>query len=142
MLLVKMNFIPKRGLIQYSSVEDPHFFRDGGEDFEGLIDLFATVLAGHDGANTGFTFGDGGEGDAGGHDSGVEESAGKVHGSATVADDDGCDGSFTFWGGVAADVETGVGELLFEVVGVVPETLDTIGFAFQDVEGGYAGGSD
>ena len=100
------------------------------------------MFAGHDGANTGFTFGDGGEGDAGGHDSGVEEGAGEVHGAAPVADDDGCDGGLAFWGGVAAYVEAGVGELLLEVRGVGPEAVDTVGLVFEDVEGGDAGGGD
>ena len=100
------------------------------------------MLAGHDGADAGFAFGDGGEGDAGGHDSGVEEGAGEVHGAAAVADDDGGDGGFALWGGVAAYVEAGVGELLLEVVGVVPEALDAVGLVFEDVEGGDAGGGD
>src|ERR1700756_4956782 len=103
-----------------SGLQNSHLFGDGGEDFEGLIDFGSGVFAGHDGADAGFALGNGGEGDAGGHDSGVEESAGEVHGSAAVADDDGSDGGFTFWSGVAADVEAGVGELFFEVVGVVP----------------------
>ncbi len=93
-----------------------------------MIDFRSGVFAGHDGANAGFAFGDGGEGNAGGHDSGVEEGPGEVHGAAAVADDDGGDGGFAFWSGVAADVEAGVGELLFEVVGVVPEALDAVGF--------------
>ena len=123
-------------------MENSHFFGDGGEDFEGLIDLGAGVLAGHDGADAGLAFGDGGEGDAGGHDAGVEESAGEVHCRAAVADDDGGDGGFAGRGGVAADVEAGVGELLLEVVGVVPEALDALGLVFENVEGGDAGGGD
>ena len=123
-------------------LQDAHFFGDGGEDFEGLIDLCAGVFAGHDGADAGFALGDGGEGDAGGHDAGVEEGAGEVHGAAAVADDDGGDGGFAGGGGAAADVEAGVGELLLEVAGVVPEALDAFGLVFEDVEGGDAGGGD
>src|SRR5271156_3607194 len=99
-------------------LQNSHLFRDGGDDIKGLINFPAGVLAGHDGANAGFTVGDGGKGDAGGHDAGVEEGAGEVHGAAAVADDDWCDGGFAFWSGVAANVEAGVGELLLEVVGV------------------------
>ena len=66
------------------------------------------MFAGHDGADAGFAFGDSGEGDAGGHDAGVEERAREVHGASAVADDDGSDGGFAFWGGAAADVEAGV----------------------------------
>ena len=125
-----------------SNVEDPHFFRDGSEDFEGLIDLGTSVFAGHDGANAGFTFGHGREGDSCGHDAGVKEGAGEVHGFAAVTDDDGGDGRFTPGRGAAAYVEAGVGELLFEVVGTVPEALDAVGLVFEDVEGGDAGGCD
>ena len=107
-----------------------------------LIDLGAGVLAGHDGANAGFALGDGRKGDAGGHDSGVEERAGEVHGATAVADDDGGDGGFALWGGVAAYVEASVGELLLEVEGVVPQALDAVGFGFEDVEGGDAGCGD
>jgi len=100
------------------------------------------VFAGHDGANTGFTFGDGGEGDAGGHDSGVEEGARELHGAAAVADDDGGDGGLAFGGGVAADVESGVGELLLEVGGVGPEAVDAVWLVFEDVECSDAGCCD
>ena len=95
------------------------------------------MFAGHDGANTGFALGDRGEGDASGHDSGIEEGAGEVHGTASIlrsADDDGRDGSLAFWRRVAADVEARVGEPLLEVVGVVPEALDAVGLVFQNVE--------
>src|SRR5580704_14898967 len=123
-------------------LQNSHLFRDGCEDVKSLIDLGACMFAGHDGANAGFSLGDGGEGDAGGHNAGVEEGAGEVHGAAAVADDDGSYGGFAFWRGVAADVEAGVGELLLEVVGVVPEALDAVGFVFENVEGGDAGGGD
>jgi hypothetical protein len=75
-----------------SGGKDPHFLGDRSEDFEGLVDLSAGVFAGHDGANASFAFGNGGEGDASGHDAGVEEGAAKVHGATAVADDDGGDG--------------------------------------------------
>ncbi len=61
---------------------------------------------------------------------------------AAVADDDGSDGGFAGGCGVAADVEAGVGELLLEVVRVVPEALDAVGLVLEDVEGGDAGGGD
>src|SRR5277367_897924 len=122
--------------------QDRHFSGDGRKDLEGLIDFGAGVFAGHDGADAGLALGDGGEGDAGGHDAGVEEGAAKVHGTATIADDDGGDGGFALWGGVAAYIEAGVGELLLEVDGVVPEALDAVGLVFENVEGGDAGGGD
>src|ERR1700744_170163 len=75
-----------------SGGKDPHFLGDRSEDFEGLVDLSAGVFAGHDGANASFAFGNGGEGDASGHDAGVEEGAAKVHGATAVANDDGGDG--------------------------------------------------
>ena len=132
----------KRHLLKGLSVEDTHFSGDGGEDLEGLIDLFAGVFAGHDGADAGFALGDGGEGDACGHDSCIEEGFAEVHGSAAVSDDDGSDGGFAGRSGAAAYVEAGVGELLLEVAGVRPETLDALGFLFEDGEGGDAGGRD
>ena len=100
------------------------------------------MFAGHDGANAGFAFGDCGEGDAGGHDTCVEERAGEVHGATTVADDDGGDWGFALWGGDASYVKAGVCELLLEVVGVVPQALDAVGFGFENVEGGDAGCGD
>ena len=139
---MKLGRVPRGGSILRSGFEDSYFLCDGREDFEGLIDLGSGVLAGHDGANAGLAFRNGGEGDAGGHDSSVEEGAGEVHGAATGANDDGSDGGFALWGGVAADVEARVGELLLEVVSVVPETLDSFGLVFEDVEGGDAGGGD
>src|SRR5216683_6615333 len=130
-------------LVQFGSgVEDVHLLCDCGEDFEGLVDLVAGVFAGHDGADAGFALGDGGEGDAGGHEAGVEEGAAEVHGLAAVADEDGGDGCLARGGGAAAYVEAGVGELLLEVVGVVPKAGYTVRLIFQDVEGGDAGGGD
>ena len=125
-----------------SGLKDACFSGNGGDGFKRLIDLFAGVFAGHDGANTGFAFGDGGEGDAGGHDAGVEEGAGEVHGAAAIADEDGCDGSLAFGGSVAACVKAGACEFLLEVGGVGPKTLDAVGLVFEDVECGDAGGSD
>ena len=125
-----------------SGLQYSHFLRDRGEDFEGLIDFGPGVFAGHDGADAGFALGDGGKGDAGGHDSGVEKGAGEVHSATAVADDDGGDGGFALGCGVAAYVEAGVGELLLEVVGVVPKALDSVGFVFEDVERCNAGGCD
>src|SRR6266550_9538132 len=107
---MKIGLVPKGRFDDLrSGFEDSHLLCDGGEDFKGLIDFGSGVFAGHDGANACFAFGDGGEGDAGGHDAGVEEGAGEVHGATAVSDDYGSDGGFTFWGGVAAYVEAGVG---------------------------------
>ena len=100
------------------------------------------MLAGDDAADAGFAFGDGGEDDAGGHNPGFEEGAGEVHGETAVADDDGSDGGFAGGSGAASNVEAGVGELLFEVVGVRPEAFYALRFIFQDVEGCDAGGGD
>jgi len=94
------------------------FASDARQNFESLIDLRARVLAGHDGADARFAFGDGGEGDSGGHETGVEESFAELHCLAAIADDDGRDGGFAFWGSVAAHIEARVGELLLEVFGV------------------------
>src|SRR6266851_3612779 len=122
-------------LVQFGSgVEDVHLLCDCGEDFEGLVDLVAGVFAGHDGADAGFAFGDGGEGDAGGHEAGVEEGAAEVHGLAAVADEDGGDGGLAGGGGAAAYVEAGVGELLLEVVGVRPEAFDAFGLGLEEIE--------
>src|ERR1035441_7392969 len=74
------------GIGYSSSLENTALSGDGGDGFEGAVDLGAGVLAGHDGADAGFAFGDGGEGDAGGHDAGVEQRAGEVHGAAGVAE--------------------------------------------------------
>ena len=100
------------------------------------------MFAGDDGADAGFAFGDGGEGYAGGHESGCEEGAGEVHREAAVADDDGGDGGFAGGSSASAYVEAGVGELLFEVMGVRPEAFDAVGLVFEDVERGDAGGGD
>src|SRR5260370_26070606 len=144
MPLVKIGPVLRRAWFDnlLSGLQDSHLFGDGGEELQGLIDFGSGVFAGHDGADAGFAFGDGGEGDAGGHDSGVEEGAGEVHGASAITDDDRGDGGFALWGGVAAYVEAGVGELLLEVDGVVPETLDAIGLVFENVECGDAGGGD
>jgi len=56
-------------------VENVQLSCNGGEDFEGLVDLFAGVFAGHDGADAGFALGNGGEGDSGGHEARFEEGA-------------------------------------------------------------------
>ncbi len=100
------------------------------------------MLAGHDGADAGFTLGNGGEGDAASHKAGVEEGFAEIHCLAAVADDDGRDRGFALGCGFAAYVETGVGELLLEVCGVGPEALDAFGFGLQEVEGCDAGGRD
>lgn len=123
-------------------LEDGHLLCGFDDGVEGLVELGAGVLAGHDGADAGFAFWDGGEGDAGGHDAGVEERAGEVHGEAAVADDDGRDGGFAGGGGFASGVKAGGGELLLEVAGVVPEALDAFGFVLENVKGGDAGGGD
>ena len=96
------------------------------------------MLAGHDGTDASLTFRDGRKRYARCHDSGIEESTGEIHSATAVANNDGSYWSFAFGSGVAAYVEAGVSELLFEVVGVVPETLDAIGLAFENVEGGDA----
>jgi hypothetical protein len=115
---------------------------NAGQDFQCLVDLPAGVLAGHDGANAGFALGNGWEGDAGGHETSVEESFAEVHRLASVTDDDRRDGRFALWGGFAADVETGVGELLLEVVSVGPEALDALRLGLENVEGCNAGSRD
>ncbi len=58
----------------------------------------------------------------------------EVHGSASVADDDGCDGRLAGGCGAAAYVEPGVRELLLEVAGVGPETLDAFRLVLEHVE--------
>jgi hypothetical protein len=115
---------------------------DAGQDFQGLVDLLAGVLAGHDGADAGFALGDGGEGDAGGHEAGIEQGFAKLHCLAAVADEDGRDRGFALWGGIAAYVETGVGELLLEVRGVGPEAFDAFRLGLEEVEGRDAGRRD
>jgi len=74
------------------------------KDFEGLIELLAGVLAGHDGADAGLPSGPS-EGDAGAEDARFEEGAREIHGLAAVADDDGRDRGFARRGIDAADVE-------------------------------------
>lgn len=127
---------------ELSGLKDACLFGDRSYGFEGLIDLGAGVLTGHDGANAGFTFRNGGEGDASGHDASVEEGTGEVHGAATVADDNRGDRGLALGCGVAADIKSGVGELLLEVRGVGPETVDSLGFGLEDVEGCDAGCRD
>jgi len=100
------------------------------------------VFAGHDGANAGLAFGNSRERDAGCHEASVEEGAGEVHGPAAVADDNRGDRGLALRCGVAANIEANIGELLLEVGRVGPETLDTLGFGLEDVEGGDAGGRD
>ena len=100
------------------------------------------MFAGHDGANAGFTFRDGWEGDAGCHDASFEERAGEVHRATTVTDDNRGDRGLALGRGVATDIKSGVGELLLEVGRVGPEAFNSLRFGLKDVEGGDAGGSD
>jgi hypothetical protein len=124
------------------ALQDAHLSGGGGEDLEGLVQLLAGMLTGHDDADAGLAFGNGGECDAGGHKALFEEGLGEVHGAAAVSDDDGDDGRFRGGGGVSADVEARGGELLLEVVGVGPEALDAFGLVLKNVEGCDAGGGD
>ena len=121
------------------SAQDSHLLCGFLEDFQGLVELLAGVFAGHDGADAGFAFGDGGEGDAGAEDARVEEGAGEIHGLAAVADDDGCDGGFAGGSVDAADVEAETAEFGLEVAGVFPEAIDALGLGFEQIEGGDAG---
>ena len=125
-----------------SGGEDLHLTCDAAQDFEGLIDLLARVLAGHDGADAGFALGNGGKGDAASHKSGVEEGSAEIHCLAAVADDDGRDRGFALGSGFPAYVETGVGELFLEVGGVGPEALDAFGLGLEEIKGGDASGGD
>src|SRR5271156_1632880 len=107
-----------------------------------MLDLGTRVFAGQDGADAGLAFGDGREGDAGGHDSGVEEGARKIHGAAAVADDDGCDRGLACGGSHAADVEAETAEFGFEVAGIFPEALDALGLFLEEIEGRDTGRGD
>ena len=69
------------------------------------------MLAGHDGADPRLPFRHGRKGNS----SGLEQLPGKVHRGAAVPNDDGRDGSFAGGRVDAADIESGVGELLFEI---------------------------
>src|SRR5271157_4234104 len=131
-----------RSLFQRFPVQNHKLAGGLFEDVQCLVDLGAGVFAGHDGADAGLAFGDGREGDSGGHDSGVEEGTRKIHSPAAVADDDGRDGRFAGRGGNAADVEAEAAEFGLEVAGVVPEALDALGLVFEKIEGRDAGGGD
>src|ERR1700722_7460247 len=97
---------------------------------------------GHDGADAGFAFGHGGEGDAGAEDAFLEEFAGEIHGEFAVADDDRSDWSLAGRSGAAADVEAEQAEFFFPEARVLPELLHALGFVFEDIEGGNARGCD
>src|SRR5207253_1055127 len=60
------------------------------------------------------------------------------HSTGAVANDDGSYGRFAGRRGLAADVEAQPAQLLFEIVRVLPEFVDALGFLFQDFEGGDA----
>ena len=85
--------------------------------------------------DAGLAFGNRGEGDAGGHHSGIEEGAGEVHGKAAVADEDRRDGRLAGWRGDSTDIEAEAAEFLLEVAGVFPEPLDAFGLVFENIEG-------
>src|SRR5580698_1548692 len=97
------------------------------------------MLAGHDGADTCFAFGNRGEGDAGGHQSLLEEGFREVHRQAAIAGDDWRDGSFAGGRGDSADIEAEPAEFRLEVAGVVPETVDALRLLLEEIEGGDAG---
>src|ERR1039458_9539434 len=66
-----------------------HLLSHALQHFERLLQFFFGVRGGHDGAHARFAFGDGGKCDAGSEHSFFEYFAGKIHGPASVAHDDG-----------------------------------------------------
>src|ERR1700722_16429813 len=117
-----------------SDLQNAHLPSDCGDNFKSLVDLGASVFAGHDGANTGFTFRDGWEGDASRHHSRLKERFAELHCAAAVANQNRRDWGLALWRRYTANIEAGIGKFLLEVRRVGPETVDAIGLIFKHVE--------
>src|SRR5712691_3683313 len=113
-----MNIVPIRYIFivedrRRSLPNNPHPLSHSPQHFQRLLQLIVRVRRRHDGADAGFAFGDGGEGDAGAEDAFLEQFAGEVHGELAVAYDDGSDWSLAGRSGAAADVEAEQAEFFF-----------------------------
>src|SRR5712692_648283 len=123
-------------------VHNPHALTYPPQHLQRLLQFVLRVRGGHDGADAGFAFGHGGEGDAGTHHAFLEQLAGEVHGELAVPNDDWRDGRLAGGGGAAADVEAEQAEFFFPEAGVRPELFDALWFVFKNIEGRDAGGRD
>ncbi len=123
-------------------LQDSTLSCDGRKDFESLIDFGAGVFAGHDGANAGFPFGTVGKAIP----VAITPASKRAREKSMVRRPSpmmiGVMGVSLLGVELPSNVEACAGELLLEVVGVVPKALDAAGFVFEDVEGGDAGGGD
>src|SRR5882762_6725527 len=105
------------------SSQNSHLLSYSLQHFERLLQFFFRVRGGHDSSHARFAFGDGGKCDAGSEHAFFEKLAGKIHGQASVANDDGCDRRFARGRGLAADVEAEQAKFLLPEARVCPELL-------------------
>src|SRR6202020_3349523 len=122
-----------------ASSDNIHPLPNPAKHLQRLLQFLWRVGFCHDGADPGFTFGNGGEGDAGAEDTFFEELAGEVHGELAFADDDGRDRSLAGRSGAAADIEAEQAKFFFPEARVLPELFHTLGFVLKNIESSNAG---
>ena len=120
-----------------SWLDDIEFFAYFLEDVQGSGEFFVGVKRGDDSTHAAFVGGDGGEDDALGKEAFFKETCTELHGEGSFTDNDGGD-----WLFAVAGVKTELFQAAFEVVGILPESFNQAGVAFEEVYSCNAGGDD